>query len=232
MNTRSPIATISYNTNSFLINELNSMIADKIIEFWAFVEHVPEEDEKKIHKHLYVVPSSTVDTFRINERLSELDIKNPSLPPLGCIRWVHSKFVDWYLYAIHDRDYLATKQEERKYHYDKSDIVVSDSDYFNELIHTCDFSKYKMFAKFRDSVASGVSFKTLFSNGFIPVQQIIQWKKAYNLMRFGDMDFEERTVRGGRVGHEGNCFSGEYCTLDEKNMPFIIDENGEIIPES
>ena len=51
MNTRSPIATISYNTNSFLIKELNFMIADKIIEFWAFVEHVPEDDEKKIHKH-------------------------------------------------------------------------------------------------------------------------------------------------------------------------------------
>lgn len=231
MNTRSPIATISYNTNSFLIKELNSLIADKLIEFWAFVEHVPEEDEKKIHKHLYVVPSSTVDTFRINERLSELDVNNPNLPPLGCIRWVHSKFVDWYLYALHDRDYLATKQEERKYHYEKSDIVVSDSDYFNELIHTCDFSKYKMFAKFRDSVASGVSFKTLFSNGFIPVQQIIQWKKAYNLMRFGDMDFEERTERGGRVGHEGDCFSGEYYNVDEKNMPFFIDENGEIIPE-
>ncbi len=107
MNTRSPIATISYNTNSFLIKELNSLIADKLIEFWAFVEHLPEEDEKKIHKHLYVVPSSTIDTFRINERLSELDIQNPNLPPLGCIRWVHSKFVDWYLYAIHDRDYLA-----------------------------------------------------------------------------------------------------------------------------
>lgn len=231
MNTRSPIATISYNTNSFLIKELNSLIADKLIEFWAFVEHVPEEDEKKIHKHLYVVPSSTVDTFRINERLSELDITNPNLPPLGCIRWVHSKFADWYLYALHDRDYLATKQEERKYHYDKSDIVVSDSDYFNELIHTCDFSKYKMFAKFRDSVASGVSFKTLFSNGFIPVQQIIQWKKAYNLMRFGDMDYDERTVRGGRKGHEDDFFCGEYYNVPSENLPFIVDENGEIIPE-
>ena len=231
MNTRSPIATISYNTNSFLIKELNSMIADKLIEFWAFVEHVPEEDEKKIHKHLYVVPSSTVDTFRINERLSELDINNPNLPPLGCIRWVHSKFADWYLYAIHDRDYLATKQEERKYHYEKSDIVVSDSDYFNELIHTCDFSKYKMFAKFRDSVSSGVSFKTLFSNGFIPVQQIIQWKKAYNLMRFGDMDYDERTVRGGRKGHEDDIFCGEYYNVPEDKLPFIVDENGEIIPE-
>ncbi len=230
MNTRSPIATISYNTNSFLIKELNSMIADKIIEFWAFVEHVPEEDEKKIHKHLYVVPSSTVDTFRINDRLSELDITNSNLPPLGCIRWVHSKFADWYLYALHDRDYLATKQEERKFHYEKSDIIVSDSDYFNELIHTCDFSKYKTFAKFRDSVASGVSFKQLFSNGFIPVQQIIQWKKAFNLMRFGDMDYDERTVRCGRKGHEEGCFSVEYCNVPDDKLPFILDDNGEIIP--
>lgn len=230
MNTRSPISTISYNSNSFLIKELNSMIADKLIEFWAFVEHVPEEDEKKIHKHLYVIPSTTLDTFDINKRMEELDIKNPNLPPLSCIRWVHSKFADWYLYAIHDRDYLASKQEERKYHYEKCDIIVSDSDYFNELIHTCDFSKYKMFSKFRDSIASGVDFKSLFRNGFIPIQQIFQYKKAYNLLRYGDMDIDEHTIRAGRKGHEDDVSVERYNVPDEC-LPFHIDENGEIIPD-
>lgn len=42
MNTRSPISTISYNTEQFLIRELNKLIQeDRIIEFYAFIYHYP-----------------------------------------------------------------------------------------------------------------------------------------------------------------------------------------------
>lgn len=221
MNTRSPISTISYNSEQFLIRELNKLIDNKVIEFFAFVYHIPEEDEKKSHRHLFIIPSSQIDTFVLNTLLEELDVDHPDLPPLRCINWCHSKFVDWYLYALHDRDYLASKQESRVYHYSKDDIVCSDWDYMNELIHRSDFSKYKVFAKFRESISSGVSFRELFSNGFIPVQQIIQWKKGYNLLRYGCMDIDEHTIRAGRAGHEST--SDDY-------LPFKIVENGEIIP--
>ena len=86
MNTRSPISTISYNTEQFLIRELNKLIReDRIIEFYAFIYHYPEEDEKKGHRHLFVIPSTTVDTFSLNERLKQIDIKCPDNAPLGCI---------------------------------------------------------------------------------------------------------------------------------------------------
>ena len=49
-------------------------------------------------------------------------------------------------------------------------------------------------------------------------------------MCFGDMDYEERIVRGGRKGHDDDCFSGEYYNVLADKMPFIVDENGEIIP--
>lgn len=202
MRITTPIATISYNSDNFLVEALNRLIDERYIEFWAFIQHIPEEDEKKPHKHLYIIPACLLDTMKIQERLQEVDFEHPDLPPLGCIRFVRSKFVDWYLYALHDKDYLASKNETRKYHYDKNEIVCSDSDYMSELVHTSDFSKYKVFATFRESVQSGVPFKELFANGFIPVQQIIQWKKAYNLMLFGDMDVDEKTYRAGRVGHE------------------------------
>lgn len=208
MRTSTPVSTISYNTDNFLIENLNKFIDDRIIEFWAFINHLPEEDEKKVHKHLYVIPNGLIDTIRLQNLLQEFDLNNPEALPLGCIRFVHSKFADWFLYAVHDRDYLASKSESRKYHYQKEEIYCSDLDYFSELIHTSDFSKWKTFAKFRDSVQSGVSFKELFANGFVPVQQIIQWKKAYNLMVYGDMDY---TDRGGRQGHEsvsGGGFEG------------------------
>lgn len=224
MNTRSPISTISYNTEQFLIRELNKLIReDRIIEFYAFIYHYPEEDEKKGHRHLFVIPSTTVDTFSLNERLKQIDIKCPDNAPLGCISWCHSKFADWFLYVLHDSDYLATKCESRKFHYDKQEIVVSDYDYFNELIHRCDFSKYKSFAKFRDMIKSGVGFRELFSNGFIPIQQIVQYKKAFNLLKFGNMDYSPNyTDRAGRQGHEFDVVLGA-------EMPFEITEDGEIL---
>ena len=224
MNTRSPIFTILYNTEQFLIRELNKLIKeDRIIEFYAFIYHYPEEDEKKGHRHLFVIPSTTVDTFSLNERLKQIDVKCPDNAPLGCISWCHSKFADWFLYVLHDSDYLATKCESCKFHYEKQEIVVSDYDYFNELIHRCDFSKYKSFAKFRDMIQSGVGFRELFSNGFIPIQQIVQYKKAYNLLKFGNMDYTPNiTERAGRQGHEFDVVLGA-------EMPFEINEDGEIL---
>lgn len=213
MRCTTPISTISYNSDSFLVETLNKLIDEHYIEFWAFIQHLPEEDERKAHKHLYVIPACLIDTMMLQSRLQELDINNPDLPPLGSIRFVRSKFADWYLYSLHDRDYLASKNEQRKFHYTKEEFVCSDPDYMSELVHTSDFSKYKVFANFRDSVKSGVSFKELFQNGFIPVQQIIQWKKAYNLMLFGDMDVDEKTFRGGRKGHE-NDSDGYVCEGD------------------
>ena len=201
MITRSNISTISYNTDDFLIFKLNDMIKNHCIEFWAFINHIPEEDERKAHKHLFIIPSGTVDTFALSDILEEIDFTKPTMPPLGTIFWKHSKFVDWYQYSLHDIDYLASKGESRKYHYDKSEFIVSDSDYFNELIHSCDFSQYMKHKKLREAVQSDVSFRDLFANGFIPVQQIGQYNLAYNLLKYGDM-YYDKTDRNGRSGHE------------------------------
>lgn len=201
MITRSNISTISYNTDDYLIFKLNDMIKNHCIEFWAFINHIPEEDERKPHKHLFIIPSGTVDTFALSDILEEIDFTNPTMPPLGTIFWKHSKFVDWYLYALHDIDYLASKGESRKYHYDKSEFIVSECDYFNELIHSCDFSQYTKHKKLREAVQSDISFRDLFANGFIPVQQIGQYSLAYNLLKYGDM-YYDKTDRNGRFGHE------------------------------
>lgn len=202
MVTRSAISTISYNSDYFLYRELSALVVERVIEFFAFVNHLPEEDEKKEHKHLFIIPSSNLDTFTLQKRLQEIDLQNPTMPPLGCILFKHSKFADWYLYCIHDIDYLASKNEMRKYHYTIDDIVSNSADYLNELVHSSDFSKYKTFAKLRDAVSSGVSFRELVYNGFIPVQQIIQYKKAYLLLKYGDTEYSEHTCRAGRNGHE------------------------------
>lgn len=83
----------------------------------------------------------------------------------------------------------------------KGATVVSEYDYFNELIHSCDFSQYTKHKKLREAVQSDVSFRDLFANGFIPVQQIGQYNLAYNLLKYGDM-YYDKTDRNGRSGHE------------------------------
>ena len=191
MITRTSIATISYNSVPFLVHALDDLIASGAIEFYAFVDHLPESDETKSHKHLFIVPSSNIDTFSLQNQLKEVDLEHPDLPPLGCIMFRHSKFADWFLYCQHDRDYLSMRGEVKEFIYSKDDFIVSDKDYFNELIHTSDFSKFKIFQKLRDAVSADVSFKELVSNGFVPVPQIVQYRMAYNIMKYGIANYDE-----------------------------------------
>ena len=194
MITRTSIATISYNSVPFLVHTLNELIERGVIEFYAFIDHMPESDETKSHKHLFIIPSSNVDTFSLQNQLKEVDLDHPDLPPLGCIMFRHSKFSDWFLYCQHDRDYLAMRGELKEFIYTKDDFIVSDKDYFNELIHTSDFSKFKIFQKLRDAVSSDVSFRDLVSNGFVPVPQIVQYRMAYNIMKYGVSNYDEEPV--------------------------------------
>jgi hypothetical protein len=65
--------------------KLNEMIADALLDFWAYIEHLPEQDEKKRHKHLYLVPSKLIDTAVFQKRLQEIDTTDLLAKPLGCI---------------------------------------------------------------------------------------------------------------------------------------------------
>ena len=209
MITRSPISTISYNSFDFLLKQLCGLVNEHVIEFWCFIEHLPEDDETKAHKHLFVIPSSNIDTFALRNRMLEVDVKNPDNPPLGCINWRKSKFIDWYLYVLHDVDYLVSKGESRRFHYNKNELVCSDTDYLVELIHMCDFSPYKKFSQFRDCVNSGVPFEDLVRRGFVPIPQIYQWSRCYTIMKF------EGTNRGGRPNHEeGLAFNEDGELVD------------------
>lgn len=202
MRTVKPISTISYNTDEFLIHNLNQLIRERVIVFWAFINHFPEEDERKGHKHVWLLPSGLVDTFSLQDRLQEPDIMNPDKPPLGCMEFQSSKFVHWYLYVLHDRDYLASIRQSRKYHYERREVLVSDEDTFSRFIHQSDFSRIKAFSEFRDDVLNGCSFRDLVKNGFVPVQQIFQYRGVYNVLLHNDIYYDDRTNRNGRRGHE------------------------------
>lgn len=188
MKTNRPISTISYNSDSFLKYVLDDLIKKRIIDFYAFINHLPEPkdeygfEEKKKHKHLFIFPSQIVDTNseKWQKVFEEVDSKN--VLPLKCIHWEHSKFIDWFLYALHDSAYLALKGQTRAYHYKVEDIICSDTEYMMELYHTSDVSKVNQFNLFRELCSQNITFKDMLKSGFIPVQQIRAYERAYQLL--------------------------------------------------
>ena len=197
MKTSKPFSTISYNTQEFLQVKLDDLINRRKIAFYGFIHHLPEEDEKKPHKHLFIVPNGQINTDEILDYLLEFDAKHPD-KPLACIPFHSSKFADWYLYAKHDVDYLASKGQTRKYHYEKDEFIVSDLDYFNEEIHCIDLSKLSKVKTLRNAVESGIPFEQLLMTGQVPVQQVYAYKQAFDMIA----NFSDQTNRNGRETHQ------------------------------
>ena len=195
MKTSKAFSTISYNTEGFLKATLDRLVNTRKLDFYAFVEHYPEDDETKRHKHLFLVPNGKVDTDQVREELLEVDLSEP-LKPLGCMPCKSSKFADWYLYSLHDAGYLASKGQTRRYHYQKGDFVVSDADYFNEEIHTIDHTKYNRFNELKRAIDEGRSFADVLASGIVPLQQTYAWEKAFSILH------DNTTHRGDRVGHQ------------------------------
>ena len=184
MKTSKPFSTISYNTTNHLIVKLEELAKRQVINFYAFIEHLPEEDEKKAHKHLYIVPNGLYQTDALKPYLDEIDPVDPSLPPLSILPCQSSKFCDWYLYALHDKGYLALKNSARKYHYLKDDFITSSEEYFTELIHTSDFSKTERLKTFIEQTDKGVQLGDMVRQGLIPMANFNQYERLYGLLHY------------------------------------------------
>ena len=55
MKTKQFISTICYSDTEWMVDKLNKLVNSGKLDFWCFIEHQPEEDEKKAHKHLLVI---------------------------------------------------------------------------------------------------------------------------------------------------------------------------------
>lgn len=232
MLTRTAFSFISYNTDAYLKLKLDALIDESEIAFWCYIKHQPEADETKAHKHLLIVPARQVDTAVIAKYLEEFEADNDL--PLKSLGVRHAQFADWYLYALHDADYLASKGDERRFHYTRDEFVCSDNDYFLELIHTSDFTKWKKQAEFRDAVKRGVPFSQLLENGFIPIQQIYQYREAHKIMsdkympeckRKEYVDFIKVQADGTVVDiRSGEIMANVNMSRKVEDLPFVFDD--------
>lgn len=133
MATQKPISTISYNSEAFLREKLETWHAAHIIQSYQYIKHKGEDGDKD-HIHLRIEPNKKLDPMDLQEQLREF--VQGQAKPLGCRPFRPSKEEDWFLYAVHDGAYLKMKyrggEKGEKLPYKWDDIVAPD-DYDTEI---------------------------------------------------------------------------------------------------
>ena len=196
MRTTKAFTTITYNTENFLKIKLDELVKAKKISFYCFIKHKAEEDEKKDHIHLFVDPSAIIQTDDLKDNLIEFDPKNPTLP-LTCLTAKSCKnFGDAYLYFKHDKAYLTSKGQSRKYHYRFEDFRTSSEDELRMRVSEIDMLSITPYAAMLEAQRMGLSWEQFFKQGSVPIPQIYAFEKAWNLLSSAS------TCRNGREGHE------------------------------
>lgn len=192
MATSKPISTISYNSADFLVDRLNDLIRSGAVSAWFFIKHYGElgEDEAcgKEHIHLLLVPNRCIDMMKIAASFIQFDPENPD-KPLKCLPFRPSKLVDWFLYAVHDPDYLQSHCMDREYVYDISDIQTNDIDYLNQLwVEARQSLRSNPVYRMKQAVNSGVSFRAMVNSGAFSIQQIRNAELFYSYLNASDSD--------------------------------------------
>lgn len=193
MQTNRLIATISYNTDSFLAGKLRSLVASNVLEYAYWIWHNPEEDEKKGHFHVLVKPNRRIDTNSLQKEFIETVIGEK---PLKCLPFRPSKVADWILYSSHDILYLNQKAQQRQFHYTKKDFHSTDDDLFDEDWRDCHSREDSRINRVIELAKQGLTWKDIISSGLIPINHLFQYEKIYC------MAAQNITNRHGREGHE------------------------------
>lgn len=197
MRTTKPISTISFNTPEYLYQKLKELENAGLITFWSFICHEPEDDEggKKQHQHVYIEPSKMIQTDNIREELKEFDPQNPD-KPRGCLKFSSSKFGDWYMYGLHDKRYLASKGQSRKYHYSPDMMIASNADDLTFMARTIDLLSLSPYADMEEAQKQGLDFAQYFRRGTIPLPQVALFERAWYLL------MNNATDRGSYKPHD------------------------------
>lgn len=197
MRTGKPISTISYNTTPYLKLVLDDLVEAKIISFYMFIKHKPEDDEggKRVHHHVYLLPSKMLQTDDLKEKFIEFDPDNPDLPRKTLL-FVSSKFADAYLYFLHDKRYLALKGQTRRFHYTHEELITSDPDELLCSARSIDMISLSPYADMEDAQKQGITFNEYFRRGTIPLPQLLLYQRAWDLL------LQEYTYRNGKNNHE------------------------------
>lgn len=179
MRTSKPISTISYNTPTFLRSKIEYWKSVGLIEFGMWIEHQPEEDEKKAHCHVFLKPAKLIQTMDLEIDSQEIDPLQPD-KPLKMVSFRVSKEDDWLLYAIHEKQYLMEKGLTRQFSYSLNDIQSTCPDTLKDIIsHLSDNRKGRLEYRLIQCLEQGMSWQEIVRSGLIPLRQIGMAKIYY-----------------------------------------------------
>lgn len=220
MATQKPISTISYNTEIFLREKLENWMNAHIIQAYQYICHKGEDGDKD-HIHVRIEPNKKLDPMTLQEELREYQFGKDK--PLGCRPFRPSKEEDWFLYAVHDPDYLRLKynggEKGEKLPYDWHDIVVPE--YYDLEIA---FIRAKSNLKH-----TSVNMAARLSQGENPLSLIMQGENVYTvnaIMRaLANNDYQRLAQRFVEVNQQLESLKK---AVDEYGLMMVIDENGDI----
>lgn len=179
MKTTKPISSISWNSRNYLVDRLEELRKAHLIAFWVLVKHTAEEDEKKDHIHFYVEPNRSVDTELLREKFIELV---PGSKPLGVNKFQKSDFQNWLWYCLHDKAYLLSKGETRKYHYSIEDLISSDDGDLRQRIQENPRPESE-YSKVEELIQQGFSNEAIAQTRNIPLFRFEYFCRAVEKLR-------------------------------------------------
>lgn len=210
LKTSKPISTIWWGDDEFLRFKLDDLVRRRILDFYAFIRHKPEEDEKKEHSHVFCIPSQRIDTNQLRDYLTQYDPNHPK--PILPNPFRSSKYDDWEPYVLHDPVYLASKGQSRKFHYKFEEIQTSDENMLMELHHEVNWARFKTQDRVKAMAEQGISFTKIVADGIVPVQQINQYRTFYEtVVEQYALSYRPKTNRNGNENHE---------EPDDDDLPF------------
>lgn len=172
MATQKPISTICYNTEKFLKEKLDIWLNAHIIQAYQYICHVGEDGDKD-HIHLRIEPNKKLDPMDLQDELREYQIGKSK--PLGCRPFRPSKEEDWFLYAVHDSQYLKLKygggEKGEKIPYKWQDIVVPDN-------YDCEVAFIRAKAKLEHT---SVNMASRLQDGESAMSLILQGENVYTV---------------------------------------------------
>lgn len=217
--TSKPISTISYNTESFLREKLETWYKSHLIQAYQYICHKGEDGDKD-HIHVRIEPNKKLDPMILTDELKEYEKGKDK--PLGVRPWRPSKEEDWFLYAVHDSEYLKLKyggsEKGEKIPYQWEDVKTSD---FYDL--------EVAFIRAKQSLEHTVSnLAKRISEGEKPLNLMYQGENVHNInavvRALSSNDYQ-------RLAHKHHILKSKYeLLIDEllKNGIYVSWENDKV----